>query len=292
MSINNIIDILLNKINLFFYIHLLFKKHIWIRYAIPKWKKSNHNWGDDINPIICKLISQREVIPYQYSWRKKKHFLCIGSIIQWYSNKNAIIWGSGLLEYTNNIPSPYKVLAVRGPLTRKCLVENGIECPEIYGDPALLFPKFYNPKKTKLYNIGIICHYSEIEYLKNKLDNSNNIFLFIDIRHYQKWEYFIDKILSCNVILSSSLHGIIIADAYKVPNRWCQFTKTLSSKSDFKFKDYFLSVNKKCDHPLIINFEENAIDIEKKVKSEWKEPLIDLQKLLDVCPFNVCSFNK
>lgn len=292
MKVINIKDRLFNIINIVFYLKSLFMPHLWVHYAIPRWKKDNCNWGDDVNAILCQMISGKKVIPYQYSWFKRKHYTCIGSVLQWYSSKDAIVWGSGMLEYSKIAEKPLKVYAVRGPLTRQCLLDNNIECPEIYGDPALLFPKFYNPKKTKLYNIGIICHYSEIEYLKNKLDNSNNIFLFIDIRHYQKWEYFIDKILSCNVILSSSLHGIIIADAYKVPNRWCQFTKTLSNKSDFKFKDYYLSVNKKCDHPLIIDFEENAIDIEKKVKSEWKEPLIDLQKLLNVCPFNVCSFNK
>jgi pyruvyltransferase len=70
--------------------------------------------------------------------------MVIGSIIGWMTNKDSIIWGSGVREPDNPLPAiPRKVLAVRGPLTRKYLISQGVECPEIYGDPALLLPKIY-----------------------------------------------------------------------------------------------------------------------------------------------------
>ena len=93
--------------------------------------------------------------------------MVIGSIIDWMTNKDSIIWGSGVRNPDNPLPAiPHKVLAVRGPLTRKYLVSQGVECPEIYGDPALLLPKFYSPPIVdKKYSIGIILH-------KNDLGNS------------------------------------------------------------------------------------------------------------------------
>ena len=51
---------------------------------------------------------------------------------------------------------PQKVLAVRGPLSRNYLLENGVDCPDVYGDPALLFPKYYKPHIYKKYKLGII----------------------------------------------------------------------------------------------------------------------------------------
>ena len=62
------------------------------------------------------------------------------------TNKNTIIWGAGVIDDKANLPAkPLKVLAVRGPLSRKYLLKKGIECPEIYGDPAMLMKYIYKP---------------------------------------------------------------------------------------------------------------------------------------------------
>lgn len=285
MKWKNIKNRLLDKINIFTFLPELLsrKKKIYVHYALPRWKKK-YNWGDDINAILVKLISGRQVIPYQICWYPRKHYLCVGSIIQWYSDKNAIIWGSGLLYPTDKITPPKKILAVRGPLTRECLLKSGIHCPPIYGDPALLFPQFYMPKIKKIYKYGIICHVSEIFQLKNVFCNIPNS-IFIDIKNYKKWNYFIDQILSCEIILSSSLHGIIIADAYSIPNLWCKFSQYEAENNGFKFKDYFLSVGKNIEAPHSFNSVQDLKEIEEKIIKSWKKPIIDTDKLLSTCPF-------
>lgn len=86
----------------------------------------------------------------------------------------------------------------------------------------------------------------------NILPKEHSHCLFIDIQNYPTWHNFIDQILSCEMILSSSLHGIIVADAYGVPNLWCKFTDYEAPGKGFKFKDYYLSVGKSIKNPVHI----------------------------------------
>lgn len=68
--------------------------------------------------------------------------------------KNTEVWGAGIIDGTKKLRyKPKKVYAVRGPLTRKVLLAQGVKCPEIYGDPALLVAKYYQPKIEKNINM-------------------------------------------------------------------------------------------------------------------------------------------
>jgi pyruvyltransferase len=50
--------------------------------------------------------------------------------------------------------------------------------------------------------------------------------------------HFINELASCDYILSSSLHGLILSDAYGIPNKWISISNNLSGR-EFKFKDYY-----------------------------------------------------
>lgn len=179
------------------------------------------------------------------------------------------------------IEKPKKILAVRGPKTREVLLERGIDCPEVYGDPALLLPKIYNPKIEKKYRLGIVPHYVD----KNnkwlaKLDDHNEV-LILNILEKNPYK-FIDALLSCEKIASSSLHGIITSDAYGIPSIWLEFSKNIAGEG-FKFQDYFLSVGRTDKNPLIVN-EYTTLD--NIYKSFYHYSLnIDLEKLLRAAPF-------
>lgn len=113
------------------------------------------NWGDDLNLHLTRELFQKHIIDYNasiISWLSHStNYMFIGSVLH-AANKNTIVWGSGMLS--ENYPpknAPQKILAVRGPLTRQQLIERGIDCPEVYGDPALLLPLCYQPVVKKKY---------------------------------------------------------------------------------------------------------------------------------------------
>jgi len=126
-------------------------------------------------------------------------------------------------------------------LTRNVLLESGVNCPEVYGDPALLFPYHYYPYIQKKYKLGIIPHWSHINSpLLSKFKNDDDIKI-IDFKRYSDWKTVIKQIVSCEFIVSESLHGLIISEAYKIPNIWVSFGDI---GQDFKYEDFFMSLGK------------------------------------------------
>ncbi|MGA9590265.1 MAG: polysaccharide pyruvyl transferase family protein, partial [Salegentibacter sp.] len=141
--------------------------------------KDKENYGDLLSKYLVEKISGRKVKfvqPKKQAWFKlnKINYLAIGSILP-HATKNSIVWGSGIIDREHQIAkADFK--AVRGPRTRKFLLDSGYQCPEVYGDPALLLPLYFNPdpKVEKKYEIGIIPHYHDYQsvfkmYAKNEI---------------------------------------------------------------------------------------------------------------------------
>lgn len=233
-------------------------------------KVFHSNIGDDINYYLIKELSHKRILNYWdfFNLREQPNFMVIGSIIGWMTNKDSIIWGSGVREPDNPLPAiPRKVLAVRGPLTRKYLISQGVECPEIYGDPALLLPKIYPlPFVNKKYLIGVILHKNDLgnSIIKEFIERERNKARQIDIKHYKDWRQVIKEIVECEMIISSSLHGLF--------------------DGSFKYLDYFASVKRPIDRPLIIRSRLDLSDL-LQYKDSYSPITFDAQKLLSVCPF-------
>lgn len=247
------------------------------------------NLGDSLGEVIVKFMLDKAGIDMDAEVSKTKHFNCVGTNIHG-SYQNATIWGSGILPtktyafWQKVCGRKLDVRAVRGPLTRKVLLEQGQKCPEIYGDPAILMPLIYMPPNggEKVRNKIIIPQFASENSFKEK--HPEEYLLSMKTNDYQS---VIDEIVSSEIVYTSSLHGIILAEAYGVP---AVFFHGLEDYWDFKYYDYYQSTGRM--NVKIAETYEEALAMEP-------QPLPNLEGLvkglLDSFPYDLWeskSFNE
>lgn len=205
--------------------------------------KEKENYGDLLSKYIVEKISGKEVKwvhPKKQAWYKlnKTHYLAAGSILA-QATSDSIVWGSGIVDRKLKIAKS-RFYAVRGPETRKYLIEQGLNCPEVYGDPAILLPDFYAPQINKEYELGIIPHYVDFKKISAEYQNVRGVkvidMMTLDI------EKTTDEILACKKIISSSLHGVIVPHTYGIPAIWMPFSDKVFG-DNIKYQDYFRSID-------------------------------------------------
>ena len=205
------------------------------------WWSTKKNLGDYLSKLIFDWMLDKNNLDNIKHNSAPQMLMGVGSVIL-LGVTDATVWGSGILS-VEQIPNIFKkakfrkldVRAVRGPFTRHTLISAGYDCPEIYGDPAILMPYIYNPEDSnKKYEVSIIEHFSK----SNQIKNEN--FHYINIETYD-YKYFIDEICSSQKVISSSLHGIILAETYGVP---AVFLSDGMEDQLFKFWDWYLSTGR------------------------------------------------
>lgn len=204
--------------------------------------KKKENYGDLLSKYLVEKISGVSVNwiqPKKQKWYSfnKTHFLGAGSIIH-HATKHSIVWGSGIIDDKQKI-APAKFKAVRGPETRKHLLNLGYNCPVVYGDPALLLPDYYNPDIQKRFKLGIIPHYTDFPLIKSLFGELQEVKV-IDIMTLNVEEK-TNEILACEKIISSSLHGVILPHTYNIPALWIPFSDKPFG-TGIKYYDYLKSV--------------------------------------------------
>mgnify|MGYP000565758549 CR=1 FL=1 len=131
-------------------------------------------------------------------------------------------------------------MALRGKLTKYNL---GIkQAADIaMGDPAL-FVNDMMRLKPKRSGIGIVPHYSDKTHpIINNLKNIKNVKV-IDVERCGS--EVCHDIASCDFIVSSSLHGLVVADSFRIPNYRIKLFDNLKG-GDFKFRDYASALKRK-----------------------------------------------
>lgn len=272
------------------------------------------NFGDALNPYLLEKLSGQKVEycpehrPFlkvelrrflsnplhfdknRLKWPETKEpvIMAIGSMLE-HARPNYHIWGTGFLRETGKCAGG-TFWAVRGKYTAQKLVEQGFPKCDVYGDPALLLPLVYTAKEKRIIgnnNIGIIPHYLDYNQISSQYKEQK----VLNLCTYDV-ESVIDQILECDYVLSTSLHGVIVAHAYGIPALWIRGRGT--GTDDIKFRDYFSSVgipfyDGRFTLSDFVNLPFDTFPNQVK-KVMLPEPILVKQlqeKLLEVAPFPI-----
>jgi hypothetical protein len=135
----------------------------------------------------------------------------------------------------------------------------------------------------KNHRLGVVPHFLDYEEACEIFSNRRDV-IVVDVR--QEVEGFVELLLSCQSLISSSLHGLILGHAYGVPSARCSFSSRIVG-DDIKFIDYFagMSIHDPPD-PIQITSSTKVEDLEHCI---FESPQAETHKaqdvLLDACPF-------
>ena len=200
----------------------------WMREPLPG------NLGDLLTPIIIDRLFHRMPV-----FCPRRSFLGVGSTIS-KARAGTTVWGSGLSSADREDHPGARYIAVRGPLTRNVLRHRGRNVPDIYGDPAILMPFAYMTDVRTTHELGLVPHHTHLPRVKNLPQGVALINLLVgsveDIFNR------IDQIAQCEIIASSSLHGLVLGLAYGRKVVWLRDPTAPLRSDTFKFKDFFASI--------------------------------------------------
>lgn len=198
------------------------------------WAGEN-NFGDALTPILLRYYGYTPV----RSSTIKAEFVSVGTILDIIPDDfSGIILGAGMSNRKKFFYNA-QVLGVRGYLTKENL---GISKEIVIGDPGLLVSYIYPENFPAEWDLGIVPHMMDkkdkiLKMWKNKFGDKVKI---IDVT--EKPSIVIENIKKCRNIISSSLHGLIVADAYSIPNIMFAIRSNRPEIFDYKYRDYYSSL--------------------------------------------------
>jgi hypothetical protein len=202
------------------------------RVADAYWWQWRANFGDALMPEVLGLFE----IAARWSPADKARVVGIGSILEHLPPQyRGIIWGSGLTEARERRFPHARVLAVRGRLTLGYLglADNS---DVALGDPGLLVADIY-PSRPRTSDLAIVPHFiHQHDGLATRLARAGHYTVrVLDVGQHPA--SVIRSIAAAGAVATSSLHGLVVADAIGIPAVWFRESRD-SPVTQFKFHDY------------------------------------------------------
>ncbi|MFS3135217.1 polysaccharide pyruvyl transferase family protein [Gluconacetobacter sacchari] len=236
------------------------------------WWQSEYrrNMGDEISREIVEFVSGRRVF---HAHLPEADMLAVGSVLSFTTGSETIsrtspyiVWGAGTLDADNLVnQEKYLLSALRGPLTYSLFssyISNSLSVP--FGDPGILVSSMWEKTGRKDYSWGIIPHHSQLEqdWVKKIHENTPRS-IIIDTTNPDVRST-VDQISRCEFIASSSLHGLVFSDSYKIPSIWL-WNGPLHGGDVWKFLDYFSGIGRKLSQNFPCQSLANLNEIENNI---------------------------
>jgi pyruvyltransferase len=202
------------------------------------WWRKIKNFGDGLAPFLLDHFGDADL---EWSPIADASIASIGSILEHIPPQWAgYVCGAGRLKENSPLNLTHAtVLALRGPLSAR-----GIKGNFALGDPGLLADELVGPQE-KQWDLGIVPHWKDDELVARftKLIRPPSTIRVISPRYHPLTV--VAEIGACKRIVTSSLHGMIAADAFGIPRRVEISSALLNATEggDFKFRDYSASIN-------------------------------------------------
>lgn len=203
--------------------------------AVYAWDKPGvANFGDELGPDILRRLGHKVV---RATPQSAEVAVC-GSILEKLTAapRGCVIAGVGSMHMgLKPLPSVahLDIRALRGELTRRALNESSkhVVGDLPLGDPGILAPNLYDLAPRQAHRLGVVPHYIDTRPF-------GYADVVIDVTappHEVIWE-----ISKCSYIMSSSLHGLIVAQALGIPAMRMPYHKVIGG--DLKWVDYGMGV--------------------------------------------------
>ena len=195
------------------------------------------NFGDVLSQRIVAEVTGRRV---RWERPESASVTAIGSVIEHLAtvDSRGVVWGSGLRGGSSASRSwaarrPSRFLAVRGAHTRDAL---GLDAGTTLGDPGLLVRALYrrSPRRSGVVVLPHFLAFNSPDARKQlAVARSRGMRVLVPSAGY---ESICEEVSRADLVLTSSLHGMVVADALDCPVQLVSFGPT--AEPPFKFADY------------------------------------------------------
>ena len=235
----------------------------------------NANFGDQIAPhIIERLYGVRT----KHVGMAQADLISTGSLLDWAErdvrDRAPAVWGSGFLadggEWRGRTLRP---VAVRGRLSAKRISPANPQRLAL-GDPGILMARaFPELAAVQTSTISVVPHFTDYQRLSEESAGLHEDLGIIDV--LAPFESVVQAIAGSRAVLSSSLHGLVIAESYGVPNFWIHPGAGVEG-GRYKFDDYYSAFDVAREPSTVQEITENL----PRLLEQWR-PLPGLQRLQD-----------
>ena len=222
------------------------------------------NYGDMLTLHILNFFARRMFSNLEFVHTNNPNaarVIGIGSIVGAVSPEfQGYVWTTGnALDKLSIHAKNAKVVAVRGKQTLKALNREKTNTV-IFGDGGLLLHRVFDKPVLKRFKYGFIPHVAEHDIAQSCALMRCASVRFINLR--DTVPAVTEAIKSCQYIISSSLHGLVVADAFEIPNFRVQISNRIIG-GNYKYEDYYSAFSDTVPPTLVLTATHTDKDLDK-----------------------------